>query len=183
MARGAAGYIYIYIYIYVRFVLIQYHEQSNCMRRIIVGKVSLSLSLYIYIYIICHINTMLIVIWIGRYWSLIDLWAEYERKLNGIWMESEFDWSSLLMFQFCRSAAVKHTVQLGKSQSLDRDSSVTFEFGAQLARFVGSNSVAAPSPQSITSCCSTWVGFQGRKIWTESERFGNNFWNLKGIWM
>ena len=74
--------IYIYIYIYVRFVLIQYHEQSNCMRRIIVGKVSLSLSLYIYI--ICPINTMLIVIWIGRYWSLIDLWAEYERKLNGI---------------------------------------------------------------------------------------------------
>ena len=173
----------IYIYIYICTVCFdtvswtkQLHASNHCWK-------GLSLSLSLYIYIICPINTMLIVIWIGRYWSLIDLWAEYERKLNGIWMESEFDWSSLLMFQFCRSAAVKHTVQLGKSQSLDRDSSVTFEFGAQLARFVGSNSVAAPSPQSITSCCSTWVGFQGRKIWTESERFGNNFWNLKGIWM
>ena len=199
------------------------------MRRIIVGKVSLSLSLYIYymsykhyadsnldwtllesyrslggvrketewnmngiwIWLVVFANVSILSQCRGEAHSTARESAEFGsrqlgkkiRNMNGIWMESEFDWSSLLMFQFCRSAAVKHTVQLGKSQSLDRDSSVTFEFGAQLARFVGSNSVAAPSPQSITSCCSTWVGFQGRKIWTESERFGNNFWNLKGIWM
>ena len=55
-------------------------------------------------------------------------------------MESEFDWSSLLMFQFCRSAAVKHTVQLGKAQSLDRDSSVNTVF------------------QQISSCAGTLLG-------------------------
>ena len=87
MARGAAGYIYIYIY--VRFVLIQYHEQSNCMRRIIVGKVSLSLSLSIYIYIYYmsykhYADSNLDWTLLESYRSLGGVRKETEWNMNGI---------------------------------------------------------------------------------------------------